>query len=122
MIYENFIENLSIVINFHQWRCSILQNSNSLASLTLLSIFTLYSAIVVDSENSSIHIDAVIDPLSPSGQKLSSILRVLSKYIQPSMRIVLNPLVRCSKPRTLTSQGCQSCLFCQIQMIVFLNH
>ncbi|XP_050375561.1 UDP-glucose:glycoprotein glucosyltransferase [Argentina anserina] len=51
-----------------------------------------YSAIILNNENSSIHIDAVIDPLSPSGQKLSSILRVLWKYVQPSMRIVLNPL------------------------------
>ena len=59
------------------------------------SLFSICSAIVVSNENSSIHIDAVIDPLSPSGQKLSSILRVLSKYIQPSMRIILNPLVSC---------------------------
>lgn len=51
-----------------------------------------YSAIVLNNENASIHIDAVIDPLSPFGQKLSSILRVLWKYTQPSMRIVLNPL------------------------------
>lgn len=55
--------------------------------------FTVHSAIVLSNENSTIHIDAVVDPLSPSGQKLSSILRVLQKYIQPSMRIVLNPLV-----------------------------
>ncbi|XP_068312697.1 UDP-glucose:glycoprotein glucosyltransferase-like [Pyrus communis] len=51
-----------------------------------------YSAIVLNNENASIHIDAVIDPLSPFGQKLSSILQVLWKYVQPSMRIVLNPL------------------------------
>lgn len=51
-----------------------------------------YSAIVLNNENSSIHIDAVVDPLSPYGQKLSSILRVLWKYIRPSMRIVLNPM------------------------------
>ncbi|PSS26754.1 UDP-glucose:glycoprotein like [Actinidia chinensis var. chinensis] len=51
-----------------------------------------YSAVVLNNENSSIHIDAVIDPLSPSGQKLSSLLRVLWKSIQPSMRLVLNPL------------------------------
>lgn len=51
-----------------------------------------YSAVVLNSENSSIHIDAVIDPLSPSGQKLSSLLRVLWRCIQPSMRLVLNPL------------------------------
>ncbi|MBA0743070.1 hypothetical protein Gogos_005790, partial [Gossypium gossypioides] len=51
-----------------------------------------YSAVVVNNENSSIHIDAVVDPLSPPGQKLSSLLRVLAKYAHPSMRIVLNPL------------------------------
>ncbi|XP_058110357.1 UDP-glucose:glycoprotein glucosyltransferase isoform X2 [Magnolia sinica] len=51
-----------------------------------------YSAVVLNSGNSSIHIDAVIDPLSPVGQKLSPLLRVLWKCIQPSMRIVLNPL------------------------------
>ncbi|XP_039137617.1 UDP-glucose:glycoprotein glucosyltransferase [Dioscorea cayenensis subsp. rotundata] len=51
-----------------------------------------YSAIVLESKNSSIHIDAVIDPLSPSGQKLSPLLRILWKCIKPSMRIVLNPI------------------------------
>ncbi|KAF8411993.1 hypothetical protein HHK36_004552 [Tetracentron sinense] len=49
-------------------------------------------AVVLSNENSGIHIDAVVDPLSPSGQKLSPLLRVLWKCIQPSMRIVLNPL------------------------------
>ncbi|XP_021901546.1 UDP-glucose:glycoprotein glucosyltransferase-like [Carica papaya] len=53
----------------------------------------LTSAVVVRNENSSIHIDAVIDPLSPSGQKLSSLIRVLGKHVQPSMRIVLNPMM-----------------------------
>ncbi|CAA0822704.1 UDP-glucose\\x3aglycoprotein glucosyltransferase, partial [Striga hermonthica] len=51
-----------------------------------------YSAVILGDENSSIHIDAVIDPLSPSGQKLSALLRILSKYAQPSMRLVLNPV------------------------------
>ncbi|KAK7302415.1 hypothetical protein RJT34_13304 [Clitoria ternatea] len=51
-----------------------------------------HSAIILHNENSSVHIDAVLDPLSPTSQKLSGILRVLWKYIQPSMRIVLNPL------------------------------
>ncbi|KAK7246869.1 hypothetical protein RIF29_41739 [Crotalaria pallida] len=50
------------------------------------------SAIILHSENSSIHIDAVLDPLSPTSQKLSGILRVLWKYVRPSMRIVLNPM------------------------------
>ncbi|KAK9286489.1 hypothetical protein L1049_014887 [Liquidambar formosana] len=51
-----------------------------------------YSAVVLNNDYSSIHIDAVVDPLSPSGQKLSSLLRVLGKVFQPSMRLVLNPL------------------------------
>lgn len=50
------------------------------------------SAVILKSENSTIHIDAVIDPLSSSGQKLSPLLRILWKYFQPSMRIVLNPI------------------------------
>ncbi|KAJ1295214.1 hypothetical protein BS78_01G207000 [Paspalum vaginatum] len=51
-----------------------------------------HSAIKLSNANSSIHIDAVIDPLSPTGQKLSPLLRILWKQIQPSMRIVLNPI------------------------------
>ncbi|KAJ4832577.1 hypothetical protein Tsubulata_030778 [Turnera subulata] len=51
-----------------------------------------HSAVIIDNENSSVHIDAVVDPLSPTGQKVASLLRVLGKYIQPSMRIVLNPM------------------------------
>jgi UDP-glucose:glycoprotein glucosyltransferase len=57
-------------------------------------VVSVESAVVFSNENSTVHINAVVDPLSPSGQKLSSILRVLQKYIQPSMRIVLNPLIR----------------------------
>ncbi|KQJ97067.1 UDP-glucose:glycoprotein glucosyltransferase isoform X2 [Brachypodium distachyon] len=51
-----------------------------------------HSAIKLNYMNSSIHIDAVIDPLSPAGQKLSPLLRILWRQIQPSMRIVLNPI------------------------------
>uniref|UniRef100_A0A1D1XJM9 UDP-glucose:glycoprotein glucosyltransferase n=2 Tax=Anthurium amnicola TaxID=1678845 RepID=A0A1D1XJM9_9ARAE len=51
-----------------------------------------YSAVVLENEDSSIHIDVVIDPLSPPGQKLSPLLRILWKSIRPSMRIVLNPM------------------------------
>ncbi|KAL3020684.1 hypothetical protein AAZX31_05G157300 [Glycine max] len=51
-----------------------------------------HSVIILNNVNSSIHIDAVLDPLSPTSQRLSGILRVLWKYIQPSMRIVLNPV------------------------------
>ncbi|CAK7357042.1 unnamed protein product [Dovyalis caffra] len=52
-----------------------------------------HSAVIIDNENSSVHIDAVVDPLSTAGQKVSSLLRVLRKYVQPSMRIVLNPML-----------------------------
>ncbi|XP_052726780.1 uncharacterized protein LOC108334211 [Vigna angularis] len=52
-----------------------------------------YSAIILHNKNSRFHIDAHLDLLSPTGQNLFGILRVLWKYIQPSMRIVLNPLV-----------------------------
>ncbi|KAL0920817.1 hypothetical protein M5K25_009987 [Dendrobium thyrsiflorum] len=51
-----------------------------------------HSAIILNSGNSSIHIDVVIDPLSTSGQKLAPLLLLLWKRIQPSMRIVLNPM------------------------------
>ncbi|KAG1353977.1 UDP-glucose:glycoprotein glucosyltransferase [Cocos nucifera] len=52
----------------------------------------LTSAVILNNQNSSIHIDAVVDPLSPLGQKLAPLLRILWKCIQPSMRIVLNPI------------------------------
>eukprot|EP00257_Ricinus_communis_P021573 XP_015581097.1 UDP-glucose:glycoprotein glucosyltransferase isoform X1 [Ricinus communis] len=51
-----------------------------------------YSAVILENENSSVHIDAVVDPLSPVGQHVASLLKVLRQYIQPSMRIVLNPM------------------------------
>ncbi|XP_065869567.1 UDP-glucose:glycoprotein glucosyltransferase isoform X2 [Euphorbia lathyris] len=51
-----------------------------------------HSAVIIENENASVHIDAVIDPLSPTGQKVASLLRVLRQYVQPSMRIVLNPM------------------------------
>ncbi|CAL1385560.1 unnamed protein product [Linum trigynum] len=51
-----------------------------------------HSAVIIENEDSSVHIDAVIDPLSPIGQKVASLLNVLKKYIQPSLRMVLNPL------------------------------
>ncbi|WOL04288.1 UDP-glucose:glycoprotein glucosyltransferase [Canna indica] len=51
-----------------------------------------YSAVNLNSGNSSIHIDAIIDPLSPSGQKLAPLLRILWKCVRPSMRIILNPI------------------------------
>uniref|UniRef100_A0A0D9XKJ1 UDP-glucose:glycoprotein glucosyltransferase n=1 Tax=Leersia perrieri TaxID=77586 RepID=A0A0D9XKJ1_9ORYZ len=51
-----------------------------------------HSAIKLNNMNSCVHIDAVIDPLSPAAQKLAPLLRILWSQIQPSMRIVLNPI------------------------------
>ncbi|KAJ8755614.1 hypothetical protein K2173_022209 [Erythroxylum novogranatense] len=50
------------------------------------------SAVIIGDETSSVHIDAVLDPLSSIGQRVASLLRVLRKYVQPSLRIVLNPM------------------------------
>ena len=66
---------------------------NLVGNLQLHSFSMPCSAIKLNNENSSIHIDAVIDPLSPTGQKLAPLLCILWKQIQPSMRIVLNPIV-----------------------------
>ncbi|KAH9330329.1 hypothetical protein KI387_002437, partial [Taxus chinensis] len=51
-----------------------------------------HSAVVQERENSNVHIDAVIDPLSSSGQKIAPLLRLLQKWFQPSMRIIMNPM------------------------------
>jgi UDP-glucose:glycoprotein glucosyltransferase len=65
-----------------------------ITSYSLISFPSLSrSAIKLNIMNSSIHIDAVIDPLSPAGQKISPLLRILWRRIRPSMRIVLNPIV-----------------------------
>lgn len=40
--------------------------------------------------------DAVIDPLSAIGQKLSPLLVLLQEWIKPSMRICFNPMVSTS--------------------------
>jgi hypothetical protein len=50
------------------------------------------SAIIREVENSPIHVDAVIDPLSSAGQKITPFLVLLQDWIQPSMRIILNPM------------------------------
>ena len=52
----------------------------------------LYSAIVRNVEESPIHVDAVIDPLSAVGQKLSPLLVLLQEWIKPSIRICFNPM------------------------------
>lgn len=51
-----------------------------------------HSAIIREVENSPIHVDAVIDPLSSAGQKITPFLVLLQDWIQPSMRIILNPM------------------------------
>ncbi|KAJ8572608.1 hypothetical protein K7X08_009119 [Anisodus acutangulus] len=80
---SDIVMSVSSSISMRDW------NSEG-ARFELLS--AKYSAIVLENESSSIHIDAVIDPLSSSGQKLSSLLRLVSKSIRPSMRLVLNPM------------------------------
>ncbi|OVA04288.1 Glycosyl transferase [Macleaya cordata] len=81
---------LSDLIMFVSSSMAMRERSSESARFEILN--AKYSAVVLNNDNSSIHIDAVIDPLSPLGQKLSPLLRVLWKYVQPSMRIVLNPL------------------------------
>ncbi|XAR56342.1 hypothetical protein NMG60_11036790 [Bertholletia excelsa] len=87
MLTSKFISDM---VMFVSSSIAMRERSSEGARFEILS--AKYSAVVLNNENSSINIDAVIDPLSPSGQKLSSLLRVLWKYIQPSMRLVLNPL------------------------------
>lgn len=53
-----------------------------------------YCAIVKDVSDTDIHVDAVIDPLSSSGQKLTPLLFLLQEWFNPSMRILLNPVER----------------------------
>ncbi|KAF5177305.1 UDP-glucose:glycoprotein glucosyltransferase [Thalictrum thalictroides] len=81
---------ISDIIMFVSSSMAVRERSSDTARFEVLN--SKYSAVTLNNDNSSIHIDAVIDPLSPSGQKLSPVLRVLWKWIQPSMRIVLNPL------------------------------
>lgn len=84
---SNFYSN---VIMLASSAMSVRERSSERAHFEILN--SEHSAVILNSGNSSIHIDAVIDPLSPSGQKLSPLLRILWKCIQPSMRIVLNPI------------------------------
>eukprot|EP00250_Pteridium_aquilinum_P011892 c20372_g1_i1 orf=227-5122(+) len=51
-----------------------------------------YSAIIQESENATVHVDAIVDPLSSTGQKLSPLLSLLQNWFQASMRILLNPM------------------------------
>lgn len=87
MLTSKFISDIVMAISSST---STRDRSSESARFEILS--AEYSAVILQNENSSIHIDAVIDPLSPSGQKLAALLRILSKYVQPSMRLVLNPM------------------------------
>ncbi|KAK6136507.1 hypothetical protein DH2020_029743 [Rehmannia glutinosa] len=87
MLTSKFISDIVMAISSS---ISLRDRSSEGARFEILS--AEHSAVILQNENSSIHIDAVIDPLSPSGQKLSALLRILSKYTQPSMRLVLNPM------------------------------
>ncbi|KAE8009047.1 hypothetical protein FH972_005504 [Carpinus fangiana] len=87
IVTSKFISDVMLIVSSSM---AMRDRSSETANFDILN--AQYSAVVFSNENSTVHIDAVVDPLSPSGQKLSSILRVLQKYIQPSMRIVLNPL------------------------------
>ncbi|CAA0841506.1 UDP-glucose\\x3aglycoprotein glucosyltransferase [Striga hermonthica] len=87
MLTSKFMSDIVMTISSS---ISMRDRSSESARFEILS--AEYSAVILGDENSSIHIDAVIDPLSPSGQKLSALLRILSKYAQPSMRLVLNPV------------------------------
>lgn len=51
-----------------------------------------HSAIVQESENATVHVDAIVDPLSSTGQKLSPFFMLLQSWFQASMRILLNPM------------------------------
>lgn len=87
MLTSKFISD---VIMFVSSSMAMRERSSESARFEVLS--ARQSAVLLGTEDSIIHIDAVLDPLSPISQKLSSVLRVLGKYVQPSMRIVLNPM------------------------------
>ncbi|KAI5067704.1 hypothetical protein GOP47_0018232 [Adiantum capillus-veneris] len=51
-----------------------------------------HSAIIQESENAIVHVDAIVDPLSSTGQRLSPFFVLLQSWFQASMRILLNPM------------------------------
>ncbi|KAL3814493.1 hypothetical protein ACJIZ3_015761 [Penstemon smallii] len=87
ILTSKFISDIVMAIS-----SSLAMRDRSSESARFEILSSEYSAVVLQNENSSIHIDAVIDPLSSSGQKLSALLRILSKYVQPSMKLILNPV------------------------------
>ncbi|KAL2613121.1 hypothetical protein R1flu_024813 [Riccia fluitans] len=50
------------------------------------------SAFVREVDAAYIHVDAVIDPLSGTGQKITPLLVLLDDWLKPSFRIVFNPM------------------------------
>ncbi|RAL49511.1 hypothetical protein DM860_012944 [Cuscuta australis] len=87
MLTSKFISDIILSIS-----SSISSRDRSSESARFELLSATYSAVLLENENASVHIDAVIDPLSASGQKLASLLYLLSKSIHPSMRLVLNPM------------------------------
>lgn len=95
-MFEHFLSLLNLSLNdscrsFLVY-CNV-TSSEIISSNSVKPTFSVWSAVILNNEDSIIHIDAVVDPLSSSGQKLSSLLRLLSKYVRASMRLVLNPVV-----------------------------
>lgn len=73
----------------------------------------LCSAIVTHAEESPIHVDAVMDPLSSIGQRLTPLLVLLQEWIKPSLRICFNPMARilhfCWPTTSLSSSYVSTC-------------
>ncbi|MCO5576449.1 hypothetical protein L7F22_030259 [Adiantum nelumboides] len=51
-----------------------------------------HSAIIQEFENATVHVDAIVDPLSSIGQRLSPFFVLLQSWFKASMRILLNPM------------------------------
>uniref|UniRef100_A0A0D6QYA4 Glucosyltransferase 24 catalytic domain-containing protein n=1 Tax=Araucaria cunninghamii TaxID=56994 RepID=A0A0D6QYA4_ARACU len=86
-VTSDFISNVIMAISSAM---AVRSRSSEVARFEILN--AEHSAIVQERENANLHIDAVIDPLSSSGQKIAPLLRLLQKWFQPSMRIVMNPM------------------------------
>jgi hypothetical protein len=67
------------------------RSSGGTANFDILK--TEHSAIMLEGDpESHISIEAVIDPLSASAQKLTSLLVLLHEWLDPSIRVILNPV------------------------------
>lgn len=69
MLTSKFISDIVMYVSSSM---SMREQSSESARFEVLS--AQHNAIILNNENSSIHIDAVSDPLSPSSQKLSRIV------------------------------------------------